>query len=75
MKSGPVHLFERLEDGLALRAVVVVEEDGDEGRRLEEAVEHVAVHRLDLLVQLPVVVVDQPLEDGILVTEVALMKR
>ena len=69
------NLFERLEDGLALCAVVVVEEDGDEGRRLEEAVEHVAVDRLDLLVQLPVVVVDQPLEDGILVTEVALMKR
>ena len=52
-----------------------MEEDRDEGRRLEEAVEHVAVDRLDLLVQLPVVVVDQPLEDGILVTEVALMKR
>ena len=33
--------------------------------------EHVAVDRLDLLVQLPVVVVDQPLEDGILVAEVA----
>ena len=52
-----------------------MEEDRDEGRRLEEAVEHVAVDRLDLLVQLPVVVVDQPLEDGILVTEVALMKK
>ena len=64
------NLFERLQDGLALCAVVVVEEDGDEGRGLEEAVEHVSVDRLDLLVQLAVVVVDQPLEDGILVTEV-----
>ena len=48
-----------------------MEEDGDEGRGLEKAVEHVSVDRLDLLVQLAVVVVDQPLEDGILVAEVA----
>ena len=65
------NLFERLEDGLALRAVVVVEEDGDEGGGVEEALEHGAVDRLDLLVQLAVVVVDQPLEDRVLVAQVA----
>ena len=37
------NLFERLEDGLALGAVVVVEEDGDEGGGVEEALEHGAV--------------------------------
>ena len=66
------NLFERLEDGLALCAVVVVEEDGDEGGGVEEALEHGTVDRLDLLVQLAVVVVDQPLEDGVLVAQVAL---
>ena len=65
------NLFERLEDGLALCAVVVVEEDGDEGGGVEEALEHGAVDRLDLLVQLAVVVVDQPLEDRVLVAKVA----
>ena len=65
------NLFERLEDGLALCAVVVVEEDGDEGGGVEEALEHGAVDRLDLLVQLAVVVVDQPLEDRVLVAQVA----
>ena len=69
------NLFERLEDGLALGAVVVVEEDGDEGGGVEEALEHGAVDRLDLLVQLAVVVVDQPLEDRVLVAQVALRKR
>ena len=69
------NLFERLEDGLALRAVVVVEEDGDEGGGVEEALEHGAVDRLDLLVQLAVVVVDQPLEDRVLVAQVAFKGR
>ena len=69
------NLFEGLEDGLALCAVVVVEEDGDEGGGVEEALEHGAVDRLDLLVQLAVVVVDQPLEDRVLVAQVALGKR
>ena len=52
-----------------------MEEDGDEGGGVEEALEHGAVDRLDLLVQFAVVVVDQPLEDRVLVAQVALGKR
>ena len=48
-----------------------MEEDGDEGGGVEEALEHGAVDRLDLLVQFAVVVVDQPLEDRVLVAQVA----
>ena len=44
-------------------------------RLYTEALEHGAVDRLDLLVQLAVVVVDQPLQDRVLVAQVAFGRR
>ena len=61
--------------GLVDISAQLTEEDGDEGRRLEQLLEHVAVDGLDGLVQLAVVVVNQPLEHRVLVAEVAWKER
>ena len=48
----------------------LTEEDGHEGRSVQQLLQHLEVDRLDGVVQLPVVVVQQPRQDRHLVLKI-----